>query len=221
MSAVTLVSMYPFTFVEVKPGMVPCYYTIPGVEEGDFNFQVYDDVIDKIYLDSDRGKFTVKIPALDLVTSLVDDFCKSHISVGPGRGPGLFCLDWHYENHHTEYELNEEDIVTRTKKVIKQKYADRLSEARARQSSWYAELIKTADNDWAQYHSHRTITNIQRHAAKVMGLQRDWTMEQTSLTVKKCVFCRSIIDHEAVLCPSCHEVADITRYNQLKSTIAS
>jgi hypothetical protein len=51
---------------------------------------------------------------------------------------------------------------------------DELSEARRRLDAFYRSLIASADREWERSHSYLFINDVQRRAARHLGLDKDW-----------------------------------------------
>lgn len=208
MAKCTIVSFYPRPIVETKPGLNPNTFIIPeSVEEGEFVSVTVGEIpiTDRIYLDKDRGNLVVPVPVTEVARSIVEDFCSAQPWIGPEAGPGIFWVEGEY-----------------TKEEIIEKFEEQLWEAQEKQKAWALELIKAADDDWSKYKRHRTITDLQRFFAKQMDLTREWIVEHKDTTdVTKCPYCSTIVSASAAVCPTCRNVINAAKFEELKAAIAS
>lgn len=203
-SMATIVSMYPADIMEFKPGLVPNNFRIKGARVDDFEILVVGDARFPVYLDGDRGSIWVTTPALVLAQSIVSDFIKAqHGFEVDSCHPGMFFVPGE-----------------RTKLEIKQKFEPMLVEAKEKQVNWFKRLIFLADDDWAKYHRHLTITDTQRFAAKYLKITREWSIEVNPTDFKPCPACANQILSAAIRCQHCSTVLDRKRFEELKLVIA-
>ena len=203
MSDATIVSVFPFSFTESKPGLNPREFTIAGAVQGDFTILNIADGRFPVYLDADRGSIWVTVPAAELAKSIVDDYCYTHLASNTEAHPGVFYL---------EGKLTKADVLG--------KYSDKLASIKNKQNLWMAALIKLADDDWGKYHRHDVITDIQRYAAKISGLTREWSMDFKPENLKPCVACTTLVSSAAIICPNCRVILDAKKFAELKLTTA-
>jgi hypothetical protein len=192
----TVVSLVPFDLHETKPGLFPGEYNIPAAKDNDFQVFHVGPAKYYIYLDSDRGSHEAFEPDYKVAEAIVNDFCLSQLATGPDAMPGMFCV---------EGKLSKDDVIIH--------HEAKLKSARITQNNWYKSLVKNADDDWSRYHQHKIISDLQRFAAKSLGLDREWLII-TSDIIKRCGACRVVIDPEAIICSNCRAILDVEKAKQ-------
>lgn len=206
MSKATVVSLFPFALgPELKPGLIPTgFYVPPAVQTGPGIADIIPSVllIEKvervIYLDNNRPSLRVLEPSEKIAESVVGDFINSCIHVTPGTAtPGIFWVD----GVHNE---------------VQTKVLPEYRTAFERQHNYYVNLVTIADDLWVKYKQHRSISDVQRHAAKILGYKREWTLNSESAKVQTCPACGSLVPYTAVVCKSCQLILDEARYKDLK-----
>lgn len=200
----TVVSVLPFELKETKP-LTPAYYYIPKSEKNDISILHVGDGSRVIYMG--EGK-TVVVPVLSetIAHSLVSDYMSAMLGTYSETKdgeivkaqPGLF---------YVPGMLSKEEV-----KAI---HADKIALARKEQEAWFLFLVKLADDDYSKTGQHRTISDLQRYAAKYLGFgTRPW-ITTIETKIQNCPFCGSPISSEIVVCPVCHEVVDFEKYAAL------
>lgn len=204
MSSATIISIVPFPISEMKPGIYPGNFDIPASKNFEPEVLVIGDSKYHVSIDENRS-ITVKCVAADVAKSIVEDYIVSNLgfSLENGCWPGL------------TYELG-----TFTKSEVKSKFAQKLEALKKNQLNWFKKLVEMADDDWEKTHQHKCISDMQRHAARALNLDRPWIINVTadSLTkevLTKCGACRSIISSEAIVCPNCKCILDAVKYKAL------
>ncbi len=190
MSKATIVSVCPFAISEHKAGFYPCSYTILAAEKGGLSVLPVVDGYFMVILDSDRPPLRVSTPAEDVAKSVISDYATAQLGYTHDRGPGLFWVESHVEEP-----------------IIRSLHSYELQRAIERQDKWFEALILQADDEWAKFHQHRMITDTQRHAAKHMDQDREWSdptpkMEPTI----ECPVCLNKVSTRALLCGTCRVV---------------
>jgi hypothetical protein len=186
----TIVSVYPFLIDESKPGLNPGRFIIPAAKEGDFETLIINDSRFAVYMDADRGSLWIPHPGMLVAKSIVEDFIPFNMEATMETGPGVFYL---------EGALTKLEVMT--------KHKARIDKARESQNRWFEALVILADNDWNKYHRHSTMTDVQRFAAKKLGLKRDWLITKAS-DVKNCPACMGVIPEGASICQICRVIID-------------
>lgn len=205
----TLVSMVPFPIREEKPGLVPSVVHIPAAEKDNFVVVHVKPCFYPMYIDEARGSFNVPVPPDQLAKSIIDDFVNAQLGVDRHpehpASPGMFFV-----------------VGKLTKEQIKKEYPDAVQEALNTQKEWFRRLVQSADDDWQRYRQHKTISDLQRHAAKSLGLERDWLVvtkdaPMTPISAgKTCPACFSTVHPQAIICPQCRCVMDAKAYAAMK-----
>lgn len=193
-SFATIVSLLPYEIIERKPGLIPGQFKIPKAEINDFEILVILDSFHYIYLDSDRGSIPSIDPALKVAQSLVYDYVSSQLLREEGAEPGLFCVPGKL-----------------TKNEVKMQYAELLKEAKSRQHNWYKKLVALADDDWAINRKRKGISDLSRHAARALLLEREWLNvveddKPIQVAAIECPACFSAVRAEAMICAACKTI---------------
>lgn len=194
----TIVSLYPFELNEDKPGLYPGRFTIPAASAGDISILTIDRAVHHVYLDMDRGSLTVPTPSEEVARAICQDFISAQLAYSPGEAePGLFFVEGSF-----------------TKKEVLDKFKDRISGAKERQRQWYVRLVEVADDEWAKYHSHKSISDLQRFAAVQLGLEREWNVQGTADAHQFCPACKMVMSADAMICGSCRTIVKPEEYKK-------
>lgn len=202
MSKSTLVSIVPFPIAEMKPGIYPGFFELPASRNNNPECLVIGD--SKFFVEIDENRtITVWVPSDKLAQSVVNDYITSNLAYSQEKNaaPGFFWV---------EGELTSEDIVKKFSTTL-------LEQAKRRQSNWFEELVKMADDDWEKTRQHKFISDMQRHAAKSMKLERPWLITPNiDSGLVACIACQSLISPNAIICPSCKMIINMEKYKQLQ-----
>lgn len=186
---VAVVSVFPFAINEDKPGVIPRYYHIPPVKQGDIEILKIGSTMMLIDLADRPEKLKVDVSPAIIATSLIRDFATSQLAYDSESAPGLFAVSGQ----------------GLTKDKIKKEYPEEIERARQRQNNWFRKLVFLADDDWSKYHQHRLVSNLQRIAAKNLGLEREWLVDVAP--PKACPACGSSLPNANVaVCFRCGAV---------------
>lgn len=207
----TVVSLLPFALKENKPAIIPGYFQIPPVKSG--QAQLVDDngvrilhVGESIYwMESPfKGMPPIKITETPraMCRSIVNDFIEAQLAVDQDAYPGLFWI---------EGEFNKEDVL--------KKFAPQIEKARKAQNRWFINLVRIADNDWEKSHNHNTISDIQRYAAKHLGMEKDWTTVTLNALMIQCPLCKELVRPDAIVHATCGYVIKPDEYAKLTNRI--
>jgi hypothetical protein len=199
--ACTVVSLMPIPITEDKPHMIPANFRIDAAEDGDFSILHVEEGIH--YIPNpiiEEGKpgssFKQTTNPAEMARSICDDFNTAQIGLGEDAGPGLFWLEGRL-----------------SKTVILVDNADAIAYYRARQNNWFRSLVTLADNDWEKNKSRIAVSDLQRAAAKALGIRKDWVDLSTQETVN-CPMCKSFINPTAVICGFCKYIVKPDLYNK-------
>jgi hypothetical protein len=198
----TVVSILPQSIYEQKPGLAPSTYRIDGVEKGDIEVLIVADNRYIMHVMDQERPITVPVPCDEVARAVVDDYVHSQLAVSddPPACPGLFWV----EGGHTKADIEEN-------------FGESLAISRIKQNNWFKNLVHLGDDDWNKYHQHRMISDIQRIAAKDLGLSRDWLSVTDAVDVPRCPACGSTVAfREAVICSICRCILNAERYNEFK-----
>jgi hypothetical protein len=185
----TVVSFLPWKVESTKPGVIPDTYSIPAAVGKYPGVLVINNAISPIYLDGDRGTFPTTIPVEELAGAIVGDYNVAFLGVDGDSHPALFWVEG-----------------AQTPESVVEKFKLQCESAKAAQNRWFLKLIRMADDDWAKFHQHKMITDIQRFAARTLGLNREWAIEPEPVTMIKCPACTSLLEDTAVVCKNCRAI---------------
>lgn len=193
----TLVSLFPLPIFEKKP-LIPSIYQIPAAkEELEPQVLVVGEGRFHVYLDEFRGVMTIKTPALTIAESIVRDFMDSQYMASEDARPAVWFLPG---------EWTIDDVVNED---------SRLMIEHARQLEWFKRLIVIADDEWAKFHQHRMITEVQKVAATRLRLNREWAIEYTPENNIDCPGCGTLISKRVAVCHQCNCVINKELYESL------
>lgn len=193
----TVVSIYPLPINEQKPGMSPERFSIPASEGKKPQLLYVNDGIDNRYVAGPFGTIHVPVSADVISKSLVDDFAISIELADEGAKPGLF---WFPRRATIEEVLKSAEMAT----------------AKVRQITWFMRLVKQGDDTWAKFRQHKFISDLNRVAAKELGVNKEWTMDVKDVKTENCPACTTVVSSEAVICPVCKAVLNAEKYKALK-----
>lgn len=204
-SVCTVVSCLPFQIREQKPGLFPIgLFCLPPAKK-DIEVLVVREGFYFRYIG--EGKQIEQYEKAELIArAVVNDFNNaqlgldlSHEDVEDNAQPGLF---WVYG----AWEVPD----------IKAMYADKLALAQKQQTRWFGRLVQIADDDWAKYHQHKMISDLQRYAASALGAPKEWSAPHiVAATMDTCPACRSNIPAGALVCMVCKTVVNPEGYAKL------
>lgn len=197
----TVISIVPFPIMEFKPGLYPGNFDIPAAKK---NIPEVIHVGTSVYyveVDVDRS-IQIQCPPEDVAKALVDDYVMSNLAYNEEANcaPGVFWKSGRFDTT---------DIIT--------KFSRELDEFKLRQHNWFLALVKMADDDWEKTAQHKTISDMQRYAAKSLGLERPWIIIPKTVgdNFQKCLACAALIAKEAIVCPHCRCILDKTKYDSM------
>lgn len=199
----TVVSLLPYPIRETKPSIIPGYFQIPACRNGIPSVLPVGESIH--WLESPFAGNPPPPPIKmthsprEIATSLVNDLVEAQLAIDSDALPGLFCVEGH---------KNSTDIMTDCK--------TQLRAAEDRQQRWFINLVRLADDDWSQYHKNQSISDIQRYAAKSLGLKREWlttTLEEVNI---QCPLCKEYVRADAIVHSACGYIMKPEEYAELK-----
>jgi len=204
--ACTIVSLLPFTFTEDRPHMLPGTFTVPAAKEDDIAIlHVEESVfwIPNVLIEEGKPGSSIKqttSPA-QMAASICNDYKGSHIALGEDAEPGVFWV---------EHRL--------TKEQVKKFHADKIREALRKQKNWFKNLIALADVDWNKNHNAMAVSDLQRAAAKSLGVKRDW-IEVVAQENIQCPYCKTTIPVGSIKCMNCKEIVDQVAYKAMQDSM--
>jgi hypothetical protein len=81
-----------------------------------------------------------------------------------------------------------------------------LAEARRRLEEFQRRLVAAADLEWERTHNPMFITDLERRAARQLGLEKPWLYDPKPLA--ECPVCAEKIKHGVAVCKSCGAILD-------------
>ncbi len=197
----TLISFLPYELNSSnnsKPGLIPSYIYVPAAERDDFVTIPVSDHMNWVYL-LDGKSISRMISGIEVASAIAYDHINASYGVTANAFPGIKSVPG---NH--------------TKEKIKEMFPEELKALLETQRRWFGELVKLADDVWndpAAKGKHRSISDLQRYAAKYLGLNREWlTAVQTNLV--PCFACGWNIPDTALVCQNCKTIVKPEEYKQ-------
>jgi len=196
----TVISIVPFPIEEDKPGIYPGHFEIAAAQNEIPEVLVVGQSVYHIEVDEGRS-VTVPCPPNEIARSIVDDYVISNLAISSDASPGIF---WETG------QFTSTEVIT--------KLSEKLDKAKRMQFNWFRKLVEMADDDWEKTRQHKTISDMQRFAARTLNLNRPWLINIPIQPGKMntCVACRSTIHPEAVICPNCKMILDIEKYKTMQ-----
>lgn len=199
--ACTVVSMLPFSLLEEKPHMLPSAYVIPAATEDKLGILHVEEGVHYIpnaLIEEGKPGSNIKQVTLpeDMAKSIVDDYATAQVALSEDGGPGIFWVSG---------RLSHKDIVTQFPELV-DLYV-------TRQKVWFRNLCALADADWNKNKNMLAVSDLQRAAAKVLGIHKDWVDFQVEETIN-CKMCKVAINPEAVVCSGCGYILKPDLYNK-------
>jgi hypothetical protein len=87
-----------------------------------------------------------------------------------------------------------------------------LDEAHAKLAEFYKRLVFTADQEWERTHNYMLITDVQRRAARALGLEKEWSYDPKPMA--DCPACGEKVKPGVAVCRACGAVLDREKAEQ-------
>lgn len=211
----TVVNTLPFRLSEPKPGLVPSLYEIPAAPaKGQVGTLTVHDGYHLVVIpltDERTPPMKVTDTSERIAQSLIDDFVSACLGVdyevrdnGTMAIPGLFWLKG--------------DV---SPQVVVSKHASQVESAVKNTVTWFEKLVRLADDDWAKNHMHKAITDLQRRACSYLNLEREWNFDVLKNLSTNCWSCKSVVNNEAIVCPTCRAILNAEEYKKNKERFAT
>ena len=196
----SLVSYARRDIFEMIPGLQCATYDLPASVG---NIPTILHVDDSYYYkpDIEGHQDLVFVSSKQIVESIVKMHVTSQLLYRIDQHPALFCIP--------NLAANMDDL---------QAHGDLVMDALEKQKRWFVALVRLADDDWQMIRRHNVISDIQRTAARELGLKRDWliNIEDESVSKGTCPFCGTgLLNPNAPICPSCGKVHNPARMAEL------
>ncbi len=81
-----------------------------------------------------------------------------------------------------------------------------LAQARAKLEEFYKRLVYVADQEWERTHNYMMISDVQRRAARWLGVEKDWAYDPKPMV--DCPACGSKVKPGVAVCRACGAVLD-------------
>jgi hypothetical protein len=197
----TVVSMLPFPLLEDKPHMLPSCFAVPAAKGDKLGLLYVGEgyhYIPNPLIDEGKPGSSIKQTTMpdEMARSIVDDYASAQVSLAENAGPGIF---W---------------VVGRlTQKEIVEGYPELLVKYADMQRNWFRNLCALADADWNKNHNMLAVSDLQRVAAKALGITKDWVDFHVEEHIK-CPMCQIPVVPEAVVCSGCRFILKPEKYNK-------
>jgi len=83
---------------------------------------------------------------------------------------------------------------------------DELTEARLRLAAFYRRAVASADREWERSHSYLFINDVQRRAARYLGLEKEWFYQARETC--DCPGCGEKVRAGVAVCKTCGAILD-------------
>lgn len=90
---------------------------------------------------------------------------------------------------------------------------DEISEARRRLEVFYRSMVASADREWERSHSYLFINDVQRRAARRLGLEKDWFYQARETF--DCPGCGEKVRAGVAVCKTCGAILDRAKASAL------
>ena len=90
--------------------------------------------------------------------------------------------------------------------------AAELDQARRRLEEFHKKQVFLADQEWERTHNYMVITDVQRRAARWLGLEKDWAYEPKPMV--DCPACGEKVKPGVAVCRACGAVLDAAKAAQ-------
>ena len=195
---ITVVSLLPWAIQELKPGLIPESYRVPQAEGGKPGVLHVKEARSNLYV-RDGKTYPIHHSAEEVANAIVNDYCNAQLQADTEIRPALF---WVLGKHSADEVLI--------------KFRSELDKAKKSQNLWFMKLIRLADDDWERTKQHRMITDIQRHAARNLGLlTKPWMQNIEPIQFIKCPACSTLVEDTAAICPNCKYVVNKEKAKEL------
>lgn len=202
----TVVSLLPYTLHEEKPHMLPSTFIVPAASMDGKRLGILWVREGIHYIPNplmDEGKPGASIKQVttpsEMARSICEDYNCAHVALGEDASPGLFWVPGRV-----------------IQKDVEKNHSKRLNVMKLMQRNWFHNLCVMADADWEKNHDMRAVSDLQRLAARSLGIQRQW-VEFRLEEMTRCPYCNSSVSPTAAVCANCKEVIDRSKYAKLKS----
>lgn len=188
----TIVSIYPKEINETKETCFPGKFTVPMGRFENPSCTVIGPSSWWRDIDLEQPLLEIPVAATVMAQSIVSDYCVGLLACDmASQMPGMFVIPGEF------------DV-----KQVKKEYSIKLFEAKSKQDSWFAALIKIGNSLWARSNGNPlVIWDEMRMAAREMGkLDVPWLKMDVQMELIKCWACGALRNPEYPICPACRNV---------------
>ena len=190
----TVISICPMAinpYSGFKPGISPAVPEIPAAKENDFVVVHIPDSQRAVYVMDGKSLWSM-VPGEQVAGAIASNYISSMMGIEHDAFPGVKAIPGKFSKDEIlkSFGWDEDNGLGGLKKV---------------QLKWFTILVKMADDKWTNPMNpgkHRSISDIERAAAKSLGLNRDWLTSVPTDQIK-CPACRLYIPGDATICFNC------------------
>lgn len=188
----TLVSIFPKDFKATLITCEPSEFFLPAGSVAKPSLKAIGAVSWWKDPGHDQPLLEIQVSSYRVANSLVNDNIGSMLSVKLGeRQPGIFFV--------------------KGEKKLSEIPKESLEKSEALQKTWYREMVRMADVDWARHNGNPlAISDDSRLAAQELGLKdaKAWMGDFRTIEMISCIACGSLRNPLYPVCPSCHNIVD-------------
>jgi hypothetical protein len=200
----TVVSIMPFSFQDNKPGLTPGDFQMPaGSLDEPATLVIRKAQIRQ--MDQNFKYFPMDVDLALVAADVCDGYAQAQIGFDHDARPGMF---------YVPGEIIDDEHGTAAEK-IKRLFPKKLQEAEEKQRTWFRSLVKMADDEWAIRPQHRNISDLSRHAARYLNIERAWLSTDMNESMR-CPACMSVVSNQAAVCFACKAVLNAEAYARIQ-----
>lgn len=204
----TIISVFGREVIENKHTIFPGRFVVaPGTAENP-SLTVIEPTSWFREVEEGMQALEVQVNAHELASSIVNDYCIGFPKCVMGSAqPGLFCIPGKYDNVTIQKYIDEDGST----------YAGLLNKAITRQRTWFQELVRMADIDWARTQGNPlSISDLSKMAAKELGYtNKPWLQEFLAISLYPCPSCGVMGNPTFPKCASCGYIVNRERAIEL------
>lgn len=196
----TVFSIAPYELYETKPGIYPGTYRIPAcTDQSKPQRLVVKSAMHLMQVGGRRKPIRIDTASTVVARAIVEDNFSAQMWSAPNCGPGLA---WLFGN------ISLDDFMDHHKDIYQRMLSD--------QRNWFLARIKNVDNEWSRFKNHRVVSDIDRFAARALGLEPDWMKTDEMFGFQKCTACGTMNDPHNIICSNCRFIFDPKKFAELK-----
>lgn len=207
----TIVSIFPKDIRETKSTIQPGRFYIKAGSYENPSLLVVEP--SSWFREMDENNPLLEIPesSIKIADSIVRDYCNGYLGCNMGdRMPGLFYVPGEFKTVELfrKAKFGENQLINGQ---------DLIDAADKKQKSFFNELIKIADTDWARTNGNpRAVSDDARLAARLLGREdKAWLKDYQATELIQCTACGHLRNPRFPVCGNCNRVIDETLAKQL------